>query len=82
MYHNHWELDVLARHRIAEIVDESQRQTLVKQAKGRENTLLTQLCHDLGMALIQLGQALAGQEARRTRHSPPARPAIWGQPSF
>jgi hypothetical protein len=82
MYRSYWELDTLARHRNAEIAAECQRYGPVEAGDGRANTLLTQLRRHLGITLIQLGQALAGQEARRSLPSRPSRPAIWGQPSF
>jgi hypothetical protein len=81
MYRSYWELDTLARHRNAEIAAECQRYSSIEAGDGRANVPLTQLRHHLGIALIQIGQALAGQEARRALPAQPSRPAVWGQPS-
>jgi hypothetical protein len=82
MYRSHWEITRLAHDRIAELARESQHCSLLDQVDDGTANRLTQLRHRLGIALIQLGQALADQEAKRGLPSPPSRPAIWGQPSF
>jgi len=82
MYRNYFELEAIARHRIAEITEECQRCAQVDGGRRRSHTLLTYVRQHLGIALIQLGQALAGQEARRSVGPRPTRPAIWGQQSF
>ena len=75
MYRSSSELAVLVRHRIADLRDEREACSPIDQGQGGATRLLTQLRHRLGIALIQIGQALAGSEALRGFPSPPARPA-------
>lgn len=82
MYRSYWEIDALARHRIADIRQECEHYTQVEAGKSRADTPLTLLRHQLGIALIQIGQSLAEQDAKRRAPAPPSRPAVWGQPSF
>jgi hypothetical protein len=82
MFRSYWELDTLARHRNAEIAAGCRSHSPIAASDRRATSPIVQLRHHLGVALIQIGQALAGPEERIARHSPPSRPAIWGQPSF
>jgi hypothetical protein len=78
MYRSSCELAVLVRHRIAYLGDEREACSPIDRGSDRPASLMTLLRHRLGIALIQVGQGLAGADALRGLPTSPARPAAWG----
>jgi hypothetical protein len=78
MYRSEWELTSYVRYRLADLADEHPARGQIDHAiVGLAMlSLLTQLRERLGIGLIRIGQALAGSDAVRGLHAPPARPAI------
>ena len=81
MYRSSSELAVLVRHRITDLQDEREACSPIDQGDGRSESFMTQLRHRLGIALIQVGQALAGSDALRGLPTPAGRPPAWGSGS-
>ena len=75
MYRSNWELAAYVRHHIADLADECQACSPIDRDNDGSASLVTQLRHRLGIALIQIGHALAGYDALRGFPTPPARPA-------
>ena len=80
MYRSTWELDAYVRHHTASLADEHRACAPLDQDGDGPARLVTQLRHRLGVALIQVGRALAGYDAVRGLPTPPRRPAPWGNP--
>jgi hypothetical protein len=78
MYRSTWELATYVRHHIADLADERRTCSPITQSAGRLARPGTQVRHRLGLALIKLGEVLAGYEAVRGLPTAPARPATWG----
>jgi hypothetical protein len=78
MYRSTWELDAYVRHHIADLVDERRACSPIGQSVDRLPGSKTRLRHRLGIALIKVGQALAGYDAVRGLPKSTARPAAWG----
>ena len=81
MYRSTWELATYVRHHIADLADERRACTPITYSSDGPASLLTQLRHRLGIALINVGQTLAGYDVARGLPTPPARPATWGSSS-
>ena len=81
MYRSHWELDLIARHRIADIATECQHYAQTQQYETGLARQLTHFRHGLGIGLIQIGQRLAGHDAARGMPVP-SHAVTWGHPSF
>ncbi len=81
MYRSTWELAAYVRYHIADLADERRSCSPITQSRDGPTSLLTQLRHRLGIALIKVGQALAGYDAIRGLPTSPARPATWGSRS-
>ena len=78
MYRSTWELATYVRHHIADLVDERRACSPITRSAERLPSPMTQLRHRLGIALIKVGQALAGYDVVRGLPTAPARPATWG----
>jgi hypothetical protein len=81
MYRSHWELAALVRQRNAYLAHERHVCSEIDWTDAGSSRLITQLRHRLGMALIRVGQALAGYDGALRLPTPSARPATWGSSS-
>jgi hypothetical protein len=81
MYRSTWELDVYARHHIADLADERRACSPITQSLAGPASPMTQLRHRLGIGLIKVGHALAGVDTGRGLPTSPPRPAAWGSGS-
>jgi len=81
MYRSHWELAALVCQRNAYLAHERQVCSEIDWTDAGPSSLMTQLRHRLGMALIRVGQALAGYDGVRRLPTPSARAATWGSRS-
>jgi hypothetical protein len=81
MYRSTWELDVYARHHIADLANERRACTAITQSVAGTASPITQLRHRLGFGLIKVGHALADHDAVRGFPTSPARTATWGSHS-
>ena len=81
MYRSTWELDVYARHHIADLADERRACSPITQSVAGTASPITQLRHRLGFGLIKVGHALADHDAIRGFPTSPVRPATWGSSS-
>jgi hypothetical protein len=78
MYRSHWELAAYVRHRNAYLAHERLVCSQIDQAGARPANLVTQIRHRLGMGLIRVGHALAGNDTVRGLPKAHVRPATWG----
>jgi hypothetical protein len=78
MYRSTWELDVYARHHIADLADERRACSPITQSLAGPTSPITQLRHRLGIGLIKVGHALADYDAVRGFPTSPPRAATWG----
>jgi hypothetical protein len=78
MYRSHWELAAFVRHRNKYLADERRNCSRIDQAGVGPARLVTQLRHRLGIGLIRVGRALAGDDTVRGIPIPSAQPATWG----
>ena len=74
MCRNHWELDSYIRHHIAHLADEHRACSPIDQHDDGPVSLLSQLRHRLGIGLILVGHALAGNDAAGGFPTPPMSP--------
>jgi hypothetical protein len=81
MYRSHWELAALVRQRNAYLAHERHVCSEIDWTDPGPSRLVPQLRHRLGLALIRVGQALAGYNTVGRLPTPSARPATWGASS-
>jgi hypothetical protein len=81
MYRSTWELAAYVRHHIADLADERRACSPISQHVDRLASPMIHARHRLGIGLIKVGHALAGNDAVRGLPTAPGRPATWGPSS-
>jgi hypothetical protein len=77
MYRSPWELAAYVRHRNAYLAHERLVCSQIDRAGARPANLVTQIRHRLGIGLIRVGHALAGNDTVRGLPKAHVRPATW-----